>query len=356
MKNKNNLNFELRFLIFVGLIILSFNSFGSIIYVKSDASGTNNGSSWTNAFNSLQSAIAASTSGDHIWVAKGTYKPTSTTNRAIYFIIPSGVKIFGAFFGTELSSYDLNLRDFILNETILSGDIGVINDSTDNSFHVIYTENVGADVEVNGFTIKDGFANGAGDRNSGGAWLNRAIGETLVSSPKIRNCKIIDNSATFAGGGLSNIATSNGNASPEITSCIFENNFCNDNTSGGQGGAIQNQTTSGGFINEIIENTFFIKNKGKIGGVINNNLYGGDVSLKMSNCVLFANSDIDGGAIMANLNFSSSTLSIWMVNCSSAENLSSDFLINNFVSFGSTGSIVSKFTNSIFWDNSTNLT
>ena len=45
----------------------------SIIYVDADATGLNDGSSWADAFNDLQDAIASSTSGDSIWVADGTY-------------------------------------------------------------------------------------------------------------------------------------------------------------------------------------------------------------------------------------------------------------------------------------------
>ncbi|MEZ4932208.1 MAG: hypothetical protein R2788_08835 [Saprospiraceae bacterium] len=49
-----------------------------IVYVDANASGNNDGSSWTNAFNNLQDALSlANTSADvtQIWVAAGTYYP-----------------------------------------------------------------------------------------------------------------------------------------------------------------------------------------------------------------------------------------------------------------------------------------
>ena len=49
------------------------------IYVKHDAAGLNNGTSWTDAYTNLQAGFGNASSGDTIWVAAGTYVPTTTT-------------------------------------------------------------------------------------------------------------------------------------------------------------------------------------------------------------------------------------------------------------------------------------
>ncbi|MDB5282207.1 MAG: C-terminal target protein, partial [Bacteroidota bacterium] len=48
---------------------------GPVLYVNLNATGANDGSSWSDAFTDLTSGIAAGASGTSVWVAKGTYYP-----------------------------------------------------------------------------------------------------------------------------------------------------------------------------------------------------------------------------------------------------------------------------------------
>ena len=121
-----------------------------IHYVKADATGANNGLSWTNAYTDLQAGLAAAEWGDEIWVAQGAYKPTSGTLPTVSFELEAGVGLYGGFAGAET---ELGQRNWKTNATILSGDIGTVGSATDNSYHVV----TGAHLAIlDGFTITGG--------------------------------------------------------------------------------------------------------------------------------------------------------------------------------------------------------
>jgi len=137
----------------------------TLFYVKQDATGTNNGTSWTNAYRDLQNALAVAQSGDEIWVSKGVYKPTSGSDRSIYFQLKNGVNLYGGFTGIETTRIQ---RDWKTNITILSGDLqGNDNNNikrneptrSDNSYHVIISKGVNDSTILDGFTITAGNAN-----------------------------------------------------------------------------------------------------------------------------------------------------------------------------------------------------
>jgi len=71
----------------------------SVIYVDIDATGNNDGTSWSNAFTDLQDALDKAFDGDEIWVAEGTYKPTDTDDSNVSFELGEGVTLYGGFDG-----------------------------------------------------------------------------------------------------------------------------------------------------------------------------------------------------------------------------------------------------------------
>jgi len=133
---------------------------GVTIYVDDNATGLNDGSSWENAYPDLQDALAVAAYNDDIRVGQGTYKPTSSSDRTISFQLVNGVTLRGGYAAVGTANPDA--RDVILYETILSGDIGTISVTTDNSYNVIDCSGSDSTSMLIGFTFK----------NTRNDWLN----------------------------------------------------------------------------------------------------------------------------------------------------------------------------------------
>ncbi|MGF1565965.1 MAG: choice-of-anchor Q domain-containing protein, partial [Flavobacteriales bacterium] len=121
----------------------------AIIYVNHAATGTNDGTSWANAYTSMQAALAATTENRQIWIAAGTYKPSLTDNIFESFQVSGRLLIYGGFDGTETS---LNERNWVENPVVFSGDIGVPNDELDNSREILVVSGSDLDVYIDGIT------------------------------------------------------------------------------------------------------------------------------------------------------------------------------------------------------------
>jgi len=141
------------------LIITSISSTGlyaqSVRFVKPVSQGTGDGSSWSNASSDLAAILSASHGGDAVWVAAGTYKPGNGTDRYSKFNVPAGVSVFGGFAGTETS---MDQRTAHANETILSGDIGMVNYGYDNSIRIMETGSGIYGSIIDGFTLQDAYS------------------------------------------------------------------------------------------------------------------------------------------------------------------------------------------------------
>jgi len=273
-------------------LVLNMTAFGVVHpkhYVKSDGNDVNNGETWETAKATLTAAINDATFGNQVWVAAGTYKPSSAysltnSSRYYHFEMKNDVAIYGGFAGTESS---LSERNISANVTILSGDIGIVDVNTDNCYHVFYHPSglgLTSTAILDGFTIKRGNANSSAPHNYGGGIYNYS------NSPTIRNCTISDNAAASGGGNFNDNASN-----PSFINCLFSSN------SASYGGGIYNYTSSRpAFINCV-----FSSNSASVygGGMVNSGEGSASGNTTITNCTFSSNSASSYGGGMYNVNY-----------------------------------------------------
>jgi predicted outer membrane repeat protein len=371
------------------------------IFVKADATGANDGSSWADAYADLQDALAVAVTNDAIWVAAGTYVPTTTGDMWAAFTLQDSVSLYGGFAGTESS---VSQRDIAANPTILSGEIGAPG-FADNSERVIFvpTGTSGLGYTVDGFTvtrskglsINAGILNNAGDftyanlvitDNAGGGMYctgqpilrnvvfsnnsDGALFNHLAGDPVLEDCRFIGNTTNGDGGAVrsfgsgitltrcdfvGNTAASHGGAiygqDFVATDCTFDDNHALS----GNGGAVY--SSSAGMLRSCV---FTNNSASALGGAVhagsvtiidavfesNQAGWGGGLSggsVVVANTVFFGNAArTDGGAIQLS---SGSSLTMTNVSCSNNSASRNGGAINTIAS----NPIV---TNGVFWSNS----
>lgn len=269
-------------------------------YVNELQTTIGDGTTWDTAFNDLQDALDAASSGEEIWVAAGTYLPTnlggSTDPRDASFNLKDGVILYGGFDGTELTSDE---RNHELNVTILSGDLLeddlMGGDNSENAKHVVTGSTTNPLTTLDGFTINGGNADGA--TGGGGLLLTNADGLT------INHCLFIGNNSETLGGAFFAEATTD----VSISDSSFQSNV-----SATSGGAIAVAEISSVNINTCQ----FNNNQSNSGGCIFNM---GDLSL--ANSLIVSNyATGDGGAIISRY---SATL-LQLVNCTITQNIATE--------------------------------
>ena len=201
-------------------------------YVDASATGTNDGSSWANAYTSLDDALNDMSATD-IWVAAGTYVPgggmgdTSST-----FHVTHVVNLYGGFAGNETT---IDQRDIESNTTTLSGDIMGNDDGTfdagvrgDNARHVVFIDSLGSKIAFDGFTVSGGQTSDNGDHE----FTNRAGGGIFSNSAlRVINCTFTDNFGR-SGGGLALDNRGDITESIEILNTIFSDNLATSQSAG----------------------------------------------------------------------------------------------------------------------------
>ncbi len=334
----------------ITLLLASAPAAATIRYVNDDALPGGNGLSWSTAYQRLESALAASSSGDQIWVAVGRYEPAPANgNRSLSFVLKGGVPVYGGFRGNEATLAD---RAGFFEDTLLSGDLnrndGFFTNTSENSFNVVDMQQSAC--VLDGFNIAYGNANGTGlyEKNGGaiiatggGSIVRNCIlqvnqcsgsaaggGAAYAAGCVFEGCTFLHNRSTGSSGGGAIFASgpvtlkdcrfqfntciggSFGGGAVSVVSgeltvegCLFQSNTADFDSSGG-GGAIRADSA-------LVINSRFLSNRadGGSGGAITGS------TLRMVNCLVASNESLNGSGAIILMNGESS-----ITNCTIASN------------------------------------
>ncbi len=235
------------------------------LYVDVNATGANNGSTWTDAYTSLQDALAVAnslvpTDTVEVWVAAGVYYPDvgaglTDNDTNLSFTLNGSVAVYGGFLSGQAALTD---RDWQTNLTVLSGDIQQ-NDTVDaNHITLQVADQAGANssavvaipqdqataATLDGVVVTggNGFTGGGirvpnhltspnhihylsnlrlqGNRATYGGGLFTGLDVAVIA----RNVQFINNSAALQGGGY----FSYGGVAPHVNGAVFQGNVASD--------------------------------------------------------------------------------------------------------------------------------
>ena len=217
------------------------------------------GNSWNDSYLTLTQAMNVACKCSlvkEIWIANGVYYTNSNNYKDSSFLIPSGVKLYGGFKGIESSILE---RDSGISGSIISGDIGVVNDSLDNS-HTLFKA-----IDTQSGTLLDGFViNGSYGTHSNEGSALKIISENDSTFLKLKNVHF-ENNVADRGAAISTEFGQDGYINLDIDSCSFINNKAHDLFA--RGGAINLDLDSCTF--ELnVKNTVFQNNSAESSGAI----------------------------------------------------------------------------------------
>ena len=257
------------------------------IYVDKNATGSNNGQSWTNAYTELRSALTGLGVARQIYVAKGAYTPSSS-DESVSFVLQPCTKIYGGF---PTGGCSFENRDPVANPTILSGLIS----ETQNSYRILTANDC---TTIEGLIFED--ANGVGTSNYGGGIYS---GTSLYVY--INKC-IFRNNKSYYGGGICSYRSR-----VNISDCVFS-----DNTAQQYGGGLMIYSFIGPWNKVEVVNSVFTDNEAHEGGGIECS----NVDLTITNCTFFNNRAEQYGGGLFNAFWGDDYATTYIKNCIFWEN------------------------------------
>lgn len=192
----------------------------NVVYVDDSAPPGGDGGYWPSAMNGLQAAInkvASDPDFVEIRVGQGSYNPGAS--RSSSFLINTDMTLRGSYAG--YGSPSPNTRDFDGTPSILTGDVlgddEGMGSNSENNYQVVRVTS-SADVELEGFTIERGNANGVIGTHDFAGGLRVVDANVLC-----RSCTFRHNNALSLGGA---VAAFSAGASEDVrfARCTFHDN------------------------------------------------------------------------------------------------------------------------------------
>ncbi|HWD18993.1 MAG TPA: choice-of-anchor Q domain-containing protein [Verrucomicrobiae bacterium] len=223
----------------------------AVVYVNASNAAPGDGSSWAHAMTNLQDALQFGDACTEIWVAKGSYAVTISSDNSHSFSLKPNQRVYGGFAGTETL---LSQRNWTNNVVLLTG-----------LTNLSVFENNGLSTPITASSVLDGFT-----LSGQNGYVNPIV--NISASPTIQNCTFIN--------GQPGIWNTSG-ANPLISSCVFSNN---------PGQAIVNVDCA-----PVISNCLFVANSS--GGVVGGAIHNSGAAPLITGCVFLTNNSAAGGAI-----------------------------------------------------------
>lgn len=146
----------------------------NVVFVDDDAGGVGDGSSWRDAFGSLDSGLVVAGNDQSVWVAEGMYTPSNE----------NGFDIRTAVLGGFTNQDTDTIRDWANHLCVFDGDLGIQGVNSDNALHVVVLHD-GALLEA--CVIANGNA------HDGSHFRNGVGGGVLAFGGTLRHCVVRDN-------------------------------------------------------------------------------------------------------------------------------------------------------------------
>jgi hypothetical protein len=262
-----------------------------LYYVDHAATGTNDGSSWSDAFTTVQPALdaagtraAAGATGCEVWVAQGTYY-VYATGQGDTINLRDGVGLYGGFAGTETARSD---ADPSAHPTILDGHASAT--GTSSVYHVVTSADVPS-ATIDGFTVQGGNASSTGNGSAGGGILISCF--STHTTVTVSRCEVANNAAVY-GAGISFSDMCSG-----LTGTVTDS-FIHDNLASQNGGGMGCGGTC------TVTGTTFQDNHAGVGGGLDT---GGSLVTLTGDTFLGNVSTSDGGGLYIQAYVAGSTLS-----------------------------------------------